>query len=63
MTEINKINVISAYEAKNRGYWLIKNYYYTTPEEVKSEFSEPVIVERKMLQMITSKGSLTDSKI
>lgn len=63
MTDNNKINVISAYEAKNRGYWPIKNYYYTTPEDVKSEFSEPVIIEKKMLQMITSKGILTDSKI
>lgn len=63
MNDNNKINVISSYEAKSRGYWPIKNYYYTTPEEVKSEFSESVIVERKMLQIITSKGSLTDSKI
>lgn len=59
----NKINVISKSEAKKRGFYLIKYYYYTTPEEVKSEFSEPVIIEKKMLQMITSKGILTDSKI
>lgn len=58
----NKINVISKYEAKKRGFYLIKHYYYTTPEEVKAEFSEPVIIERKMLEELVS-GLTTEKPV
>lgn len=58
----NKINVISKYEAKKRGFYLIKYYYYTTPEEVKSEFKEPIIIERKMLDELVS-GLTTEKPI
>ena len=58
----NKINVISKYEAQKRGFYLIKYYYYTTPEEFKSEFSEPVIIERKMLEELV-KGLTTQKPV
>lgn len=58
----NKINVISKYEAQKRGFYLIKYYYYTTQEEFKSEFKEPIIIERKMLNELVS-GLTTEKPI
>ena len=34
-----------------------------TKDELSPNYGVPVIIEKKMLQMITSKGCLTDSKI